>query len=223
MTVHDVARALPGIEELRDHCRGLAMLDAVLSPELDGRFHSFDAHGKEGERRASMRDGLGSEYTIVFSGAGAYVRGFDHTSPMSPWARMDVPAVWPGVLDDVPEVFHRYVTEPAFRDEHGVPSVTCCLWRRATDPAWRTGAIVFPEKADGDPDGADVLFELLVDRSPEAYAQWASEYYETPVDVAAVHHVLAGRPMTPEIVALLNPDVELAGLAEDIAQTGHPV
>ncbi|MET8563143.1 hypothetical protein ABZV75_22055 [Streptomyces flaveolus] len=93
MTVHDVARALPGIEELRDHCRGLAMLDAVLSPERDARFHSFDAHWKEGERIASMRDGLGSGFTVVFSGAGAYVRGFDHASPMSPWARMDVPAV----------------------------------------------------------------------------------------------------------------------------------
>ncbi|MEU7014479.1 hypothetical protein [Streptomyces sp. NPDC046385] len=28
MTVHDVARALPGIEELRDHSRALAALDA---------------------------------------------------------------------------------------------------------------------------------------------------------------------------------------------------
>ncbi|MET8563142.1 hypothetical protein ABZV75_22050 [Streptomyces flaveolus] len=126
------------------------------------------------------------------------------------------------MLDDVPEVFRRYVTEPAFRDEHGVPAVTCCLWRRATAPGWRTGVIVFPEKADGDPDGADVLFELLVDRSPEAYAQWASECYETPVDVAAVRQVLAGHPMTPEIAALLNPDVGPAGLAEDIARIGHP-
>ncbi|MGW3044440.1 hypothetical protein ACWC9T_31340 [Kitasatospora sp. NPDC001159] len=194
MTAHDVARALPGIDDLRDHCRSLAMLDAVLSPEWDSRFYSFDAHWDESEQMASMRDGMGTEYAIVFSAAGAYVRGFDHESLMSPWARMSIPTVWPGVLDDVPDVFRTYVTEPAFCDEDGVPTVTCCLWRGVTDTAWQTGVITFPEDGDGDPDGANVLFELLVDRSPEAYAAWASEYYETPVDVEAVRADSSTRP-----------------------------
>ncbi|WP_374778130.1 hypothetical protein OG756_40215 [Streptomyces sp. NBC_01310] len=222
MTAHDVARALPGIEDLRDHCRGLAMLDAVLSPEWDARYYSFDAHWDECEQMASMRDGSGGEYSIVFSAAGAFVRGFDHESLMSPWARMDTPRVWPGVLDDVPDAFRPYVTEPAFGYEDGVTTVTCCLWRGADETAWRTGTITFPEEGDGDPDGANVLFELLVDRSPEAYATWASEYYEMPVDIEAVRALLAQRPMTPEIVAVLNPDVELADLAEDISEIGYP-
>ncbi|MGW2210756.1 hypothetical protein [Streptomyces sp. NPDC001781] len=221
MTVHDVARALPGIEELRNHCRGLAMLDAVLSPEWDARFYSYDAHWGDGEQMASMRDGIGGEYSIVFSAAGAYVRGFDHESPMSPWARMDVPTVWPGVVDDVPEIFRPYVTEPAFCDEHGICTITCCLWRRATDPVWRTGAIAFPEKGDSAPDGADILFELLVDRTPEAYAKWASDYYEISIDVEAVRHVLAGHPLTAKILAAVNPDVELSDLAEDIVEIGY--
>jgi hypothetical protein len=221
VTAHDVARALPGIEELRDHCRGLAMLDAVLCPEGDGRYHFFDTARTEGERTASMRDGLGGEYAIVFSAAGACVRGFDHGSLMSPYARMDVPAVWPGVLDEVPDVFRRHVTDPAFRDEGGVPVVTCCLWRRAGEPAWRTGAVDFPEEGDGDPDGANMLFELLVDRSPEACAAWASDVHEIPVDVDAVRAVLDQRPLTPELVAALNPEITLADLAEDIAGIGY--
>ncbi|MFI8963388.1 hypothetical protein ACIGO8_14890 [Streptomyces sp. NPDC053493] len=222
MTVYDVARALPGIEELRDHCRGLAMLDAVLSPEWDGRYYSFDAHWAEGEETASMRNGSGDEYSVVFSAAGAYVRGFDHESLMSPWARMDVPEVWPGVLEPVPAVFRAYVTEPAFCEEGGVPTVTACLWRETTDAAWRTGTVDFPTEGDGDPDGADHLFALLVDRSPEAYAQWAADYYETEADAEAVRHVLALRPLTPEVVAALNPELSLADLAEDIAEIGYP-
>lgn len=198
------------------------MLEAVLSPEWDTRFYSFDACWGEGEQMASMRDGVGGEYSIVFSVDGTYVRGFDHASPMSPWARMDVPLVWPGVLDEVPKVFLPYIREPAFCEEDGVLTVTCCLWRQAADPVWRAGSIVFPETDDGDPDGADFLFALLVDRSPEVYAQWASEYYEVPVDVEAVRHILAGRPLTQEVVAALNPDVELAGLAEDITEIGYP-
>ncbi|MER5306813.1 hypothetical protein ABT034_03290 [Streptomyces sp. NPDC002773] len=214
MTVYDVARALPGIEELRDHCRGLAMVEAIVCPEWGDRYYSF------AKEVALMRDGQGDEYTIVFSPAGALVHGFAHEAPMSPWARMDVPEVWPGVLDGVPEVFRPYVPE----EEQGEsPAVTACLWRETTDPVWRTGTIDFPAEGDGEPDGSDTLFELLLDRSAEAYAEWATDYYETSLDLEAVRHVLALRPLTPEIVAALNPDVELADLAETIAETGYPV
>ncbi|MFD5326595.1 hypothetical protein [Streptomyces sp. NPDC127092] len=213
VTVYDVARALPGIEELRDHCQGLAMLDAVLSPEWDGRYFSF------AKDVASMRDGQGDEYTIVFSAAGAYVEGFAHEAPMSPWARLDDPEVWPGVLDDVPDVFLPCVSTA---EDGYAPAVTACLWRELHDSAWRTGTIAFPTWGDGDPDGAGHLFGLLVDRSAEAYAAWASDYYETEVDVDAVRHVLGLRPLTREVVAALNPDAALADLAEDIAEIGYP-
>lgn len=223
MTVYDVARALPGIGELSDHCRGLAMLEAVLSPEWEDRYYSFDARWSENEQMASMRDGQGDEYAIVFSSAGAYIRGFAHESPMSPWASMDAdPEPWPGVLDSVPEVFRPHVEESAFSDEDGVPVITACLWREAADTAWRAGTIDFPEWGDGEPDGSDTVFELLVDRSAEAYAAWASNYYETPVDVEAVRHVLALRPLTPEVVSALNPSADPAALAEDAEEIGYP-
>ncbi|SNR93431.1 hypothetical protein SAMN05216276_1001307 [Streptosporangium subroseum] len=44
MTVHEVAAQLPEIPVLRAHCRALAMLDAILSPEWEYRYHSADAH-----------------------------------------------------------------------------------------------------------------------------------------------------------------------------------
>ncbi|WP_308404085.1 hypothetical protein [Streptomyces sp. SKN60] len=214
MTVYDVARALPGIGELRDHCRGLAMLEAVLSPEWADRYYSF------AEDTALMRDGQGDEFRMVFSAAGAYAEGFAHEAPMSPWARTDDPEVWPGVLDSVPEAFRPYVSSPEAGEP--VPAVTACLWREPADPAWRTGTIDFPARGDDEPDGADHLFELLVDRSAEAYAEWAADYYETEVDVAAVRHVLALEPLTQEVVTALNPELELADLAEDIAEIGYP-
>ncbi|MEV6249615.1 hypothetical protein AB0M38_25940 [Streptomyces sp. NPDC051742] len=223
MTVYDVARTLPGIEELRDRSRGLAMLDAVLSPDWEGRYYSFDAHWSESEQLASMRDGSGGEYTIVLSPAGAFARVFDHESPLSPYGPLADGQTWPGVLDGVPEAFREYLTEPAFTDEDGVHVTTACLWREPTDTAWRTGPVDFAD-LDGheDPDGSGRLLHLLTDRSAEAYATWASDYYETPVDLDAVRHVLALRPLTPETVAALNPKVELADLADDIAEIGYP-
>lgn len=224
MTVYDVARALPGIEELRDHSRGLAMLEAVLCPEWESRYYSFDAHWSETEQLASMKDGSGDEYTIVLSPAGAFARVFAHESPLSPFGELADGMTWPGVVDGVPEVFREYLTEPAFTDEDGVHVTTACLWRETGDTAWHTGPVEFPD-LDGheDPDGSEVLLRLLVDRSAEAYATWASDYYETPVDLAAVRHVLALRPLTAEVVAALNPDVDLAALADDIAEIGYPV
>ncbi|MFB7460302.1 hypothetical protein [Streptomyces sp. NPDC056188] len=220
VTVHDVARQLPEIAVLREHCRSLAILEAVLSPEWEDRCHSFDDHWSEQESMASMRNGSGDEYSIVFSPAGAYVRGFDHESPMSPYAE-DGP--WPGVLDEVPEVFRPCVEEPAFSDEDGMPVVTACMWQETGDGGWRAGAIDFPDAATEDPDGAGHLFHLLVDRSPEAFRRWAEGYYEVPVGLEAVRHVFASRPLTEEVVRALNSEIGLAELVEDLAEIGCPM
>ncbi|MEU7722702.1 hypothetical protein [Streptomyces tibetensis] len=219
MTVHDVARHLPEIAVLREHCRSMAVLEAVLSPERESRRHSFDDHWSETESMASMRSGSGDEYAIVFSVAGAYVRGFDHESSMSPYAD-DGP--WPGVLDEVPEVFRPYVEEPAFSDEDGMPLVTACTWRETADDRWKAGTIDFPDATSEDPDGAGYLFQLLVDRTPEAFQRWAEDYYEVPVDLKAVHHVFCSRPLTEEVVRALSPEIVLADLSEDIAEIGYP-
>ncbi|KAK1184454.1 hypothetical protein B7755_044000 [Streptomyces sp. NBS 14/10] len=219
MTVHDIARQLPEIAVLRDHCRSMAMLEAVLSPEWADRYYSFDAHWSESESMASMRNGSGDEYSIVFSAAGAYIRGFAHESPMSPYAE-DGP--WPGVLDDVPEVFRACVEEPAFSDEDGMPVITACIWREPGDDGWKTGTIDFPEEATGDPDGAEYLFPLLVDRSAEAFQRWAEDYYEVPVNLQAVRHVLSSRPLNKGMVSTLNAEITLTNLAEDITRIGYP-
>jgi hypothetical protein len=219
VTVYDVARQLPAIGELRDLCRSLAMLDAILSPDWERRYYSMNAGWADGEEMASMRNGSGDEYSIVFSAAGAYVRGFDHESPMSPYGNDGEP--WPGVIDEVPEAFKPFVEEPAFMDHHDVAVVTACMWRGATDDQWHHGTIDFPEGRD-DPDGATYLFELQVNRSPEAFQRFAEDYYEVPVDLGAVIQVYALQPLDQQLVSLLNPEVSLGDLAEDISEIGYP-
>ncbi|MFF3439826.1 hypothetical protein [Streptosporangium sp. NPDC002721] len=198
---------------LRDLCRSMAVLEAVLNPEWESRYHSFDAAWRPGEEMASMRNGSGDEYAIVFSAAGAYIRGFDHEAVMSPYAN-DGP--WPGVLDSVPAVFRHCVEEPAFCQEDGMPAVTACLWREAGDDRWRVGEIEYPD-GERDPNGAAHLFELLVDPSAEAFRRFAEDYYEVPVDLDAVRHVHALRPLTQAVVTVLNADLTLKDLAEDLA------
>ncbi|MEU0853238.1 hypothetical protein ABZ387_35695 [Streptomyces flaveolus] len=218
MTVYDVAGRLASIAGLRNVCRSMAMLDAILSPGWEGRHYSFNASWSGGGEMAGMQNGSGDEYSIVFSTAGAYVRGFDHEAPMSPYGNDGEP--WPGVVDDVPEVFQPFVGEPAFTDEYGVPVVTACLWRGIADDRWQHGVIDFPVGCS-DPDGASRLFALLVDRSPEAFWRFAEDYHEVRVDLEAVRDVYALRPLS-QLVSSLNPEVTLSDLAKDIAEIGYP-
>lgn len=217
MTVHDVARALPDVPVLRDLCRSMAMLEAVLNPDGE-RYYSFSATWSQTREIASMRNGSGDEFDIVFSEAGAYVRGFDHESPMSPYVN-DVP--WPGVVDSVPEVFQDCVVEPAFTDD-GVPSVTACLWREAGSDRWQAGEIDFPD-GHADPDGSDRLFQLLTDPTPEAFQRFAEDYYETAVDIEAVRHVYALGRLGRETVRALNSTVPWVAVADAAAAIGYAV
>lgn len=222
MTAHDLARSLPGIAELRDHCRALAMAEAIVNPAADDRYYDFRPTWDDGEEAALMDNGSGDEYAVVFSAAGAFIRGFDHESRMSPYRTGPGGglAPWPGVVDMVPAVFRPYVDEPAFGDGDGTPLVTVCVWRTHDDETWQVGTIDYPADTPGDPDGAAFLFALLLDRTPEAFKEFADDYYEVDLHLAALRHVFAQRPLTDEIVRTLNPDASLADLAEDITAIG---
>ncbi|WP_432867414.1 hypothetical protein [Microbispora rosea] len=218
--VFEVIQRLPSISIVRDRCRAMAMLDAIMSPEWALRYYSFNCRWSPNEEMASMRDGSGNEYSIIFSQAGAYARGFDHESPMSPY-RVNPPMPWPGLLDTVPEVFHSQVTEPAFCDEAGIPLATVCFWREYGDVAWREGTIKSMPEAAKDDGSVEWLFDVLLDGRPEAYQEFAEEYYGVAVNLEAVRSVYALQPLTQSIVSVLNPEVDLASLEEDLAEIGY--
>jgi hypothetical protein len=217
VTVHDVARVLPDVATLRDRCRALAMLDGILSPEWESRYYSFDSQWAPGEEMASMRNGQGDAWSIVFSPAGAFVRGFDHESPMSPAVNDD--ELWPGLVDAVPGVFSGCVTEPAF-SFNGVLEATVCLWRRDGDDRWHVGDIEFPDGVD--PDGADRLFAAVMDATPTAYQRFAEDYFEEALDSDAVREIFALRPLTDDVVRRLNSALTVGDLADDVAAIGYP-
>ncbi|MER5419514.1 hypothetical protein [Streptosporangium roseum] len=200
----------------------MAVLDAIMSPEWEYRFYSFDSQWSPDQEVASMRDGCGNDYSIVFSPTGAYARGFDHESPMSPY-RVTPPVPWPGLFDGVPEAFRPLATEPAFSDQDGTPRETVCFWREQADTEWRSGAIEALPEGVKDDRSAKWLFDVLVDGRPEAYQQFAEEYYEVMVNIGAVRHIYALQPLTQNVVSSLNPDVNLSSLEGDLAQIGYPV
>jgi hypothetical protein len=77
---------LPDIDALRRLSQSLAMLDAIISPQWEFRYYSFNSTWGSGEMMASMRNGSGDDYFLLFNAAGAILKGFAHESPMTPSA-----------------------------------------------------------------------------------------------------------------------------------------
>lgn len=206
--------SLPDVESLKRLSQSLAMLDAIMSPDWEDRYYSYNSKWSEGEMMASMRDGSGDEYFILFSSHGAIIKGFAHESPMSPFAD-EPPKVWRGVLENVPSEFQGFLSEPAFEIE----ATTFCIWRKYSDSSWQVGDIDYPE--GDDPDGSEDLLSIL-DCKPKTYQNFAAEYFEEDIPLVAVKHIYAHKPLTDDIISKLNPEVSKDDLQDDIEEIGYP-
>jgi hypothetical protein len=206
---------LPEIGVLRRLMQSLAMLDAILSPDWEYRYFSFNCGWGPGEQMGSMRDGQGNHYFSLFNGSGCWLKGFDHEAPTSPFARTP-PKIAPGVLVGVPVDFASCLTEPAFI----MPETTFCIWRRRGDTKWQRGPV---DLSDGsrDPDGSEGLLRYL-DGRPSTYHQWAEDYYGRSLSLAAVESIYAFRPLEPGVVRELNSSVPLEALIADAREIGFP-
>ena len=207
-------RSLPDIEDLRKLTQSLAMLDAIISPEWEYRYYSFNSKWNEGEMMASMRNGSGDEYFILFDSHGAIMKGFDHESAMSPWSAEEE-KVWPGIFNDVPEEFQSFLSEPAF----SIQESTFCIWRRYIDSSWQVGTINYPD--EDDPDGSEHLLSIL-DGQPSTYKEFAESYYEKPLDLEAIELIYKHAPLTNEIIARLNGEPTLESLITDVEEIAYP-
>ena len=207
--------AMPQVPQLKRLWQSLAMLDAILEPEWSLRYYSFDALWAKEQQTAWMRDGSGDDYAILFSDDGrTMIKGFAHECAMSPH-RCDPPALWPGVIDDLPSNFAEFWSEPAFASA----DATFCLWHTPEDDAWQRGAIEFPDGED--PDGSAALLAIL-DGKPETYRQWAQGYYECELDLSAIKRIYRHHSLTEELVFSLNADADLTDVLEDATTIGYP-
>ncbi len=205
---------LPEIAAMQSLTQTWAMLDAILCPEREDRYFTFDAHWGAGEMLAAMDNGSGDDWFLLFNAQGAILKGFSHEAAMTPYKR-NPRTVWPGVLDAVPPAFADFLAEPAF----GIENTTFCIWRLKDDRQWQRGPIDYPEGRD--PDGSEFLLDALP-LTPDKYHAWAADYYEREIDKASVEALFAGEPLVDGIVEALEGEVGSGELAADIETIGYP-
>jgi hypothetical protein len=208
---------LPSVIRLRNAFQSMAMLDAIIMPEWQDRYYSFQAEHPEDTDISFglMRNGSGDDLHAIFGRAGCLIRGFAHEYEMSPY-RETPPKVFPGVLDDIPSEFADC---RAALDSSWWETITFCIWRRHSDAAWHVGRIDFPPIPD--PDGSEFLLSAY-DGKPESYQTWAESYYQPhSISLAAVRWVFEHRPLNEEIVRELNPQQSMTELDQEIRQIGY--
>jgi hypothetical protein len=206
---------LPSIPKLKCLTKSLAVLDAIVEAEWQYRYYSFNSKWAVKEQMASMRDGCGNEWFCVFSESGAFLKGFDHESPMSPWA-VDPERIWPGILDQLPQQFRPFANEPAFSPE----ATTFCVWRSPSDDTWHSGKIEFPPGHE-DPDGSVDLLSML-EGVPQQYQSWAESYYGREIRLELVEHIYRHRELTEQVIRGLNVTRDVQELASELVEIGYP-
>jgi hypothetical protein len=202
---------LPDIETLRRLTKSLAMLDAIICPEWLYRYYSYNSKWGDNKEMASMRDGCGDDWFLLFDENGAALKGFAHESPFA----KDVSLI-SRIQKTVPSVFASFLHEPAFTMDRA----SFCIWRRFTDQKWNVvsplGGYVLPEQ-----DGSAELIGIF-DGNPESYKNWATDYYEREVPLVAVKAIYEHQPLSEQLVANLNPDISLSDTYADALEIGYP-
>jgi hypothetical protein len=198
---------VPSIHALKNLTQSLAMLDAIIERDWDGRYYSFNAHWAIGQQLASMRNGEGDEWFCIFTPAGALLKGLYHESAMT--------LPWPLVLESVPAVFKPVSVEPAFSIEY----TTFCIWRTYRDDHWHNASIFY--RRGDDPDGSALMLAIL-DGNPATYQRWAENYYKRSIRLSSVERIYAHQQLTNDIVRSLNAQISISDLAQDIAKIGYP-
>ena len=121
-------KPLPRPESVRRTAMAIATLDLILSPEREYRYYSYNSRWTDGEEMASMRDGEGDEWFLLFLDSGwCGLKGLDHESAAA--KSNDLPAkvqaALPGELDE-------FRDEPAFAWE----DTSFCYWFDPSHAEW---------------------------------------------------------------------------------------
>jgi hypothetical protein len=205
---------LPEPEDLIRRTKALAALDLILSPVWEDRYYSFNSRWATGEQLASMRNGCGDEWWIVFHDSGwAALKGLGHDSPAWQAGRSRLAAE---LRSAIPAALSGFATEPAFRWDQ----TSFAAYRRPSDDDW-----LWPKEATAfaNMNGGEDEFLSLLAGGPEDYVDYAANYFEVDLPPAIVEAIFDLLPITPEMVHLLNPEVSLADIDEQLhGEIGYP-
>lgn len=189
----------------------LALLDAIICPEVEYRYFSYDPMFSAGQHVAAMKNGEGDHWYLHLSSAGAIIKGHVQELPRAESRAMALQA-----QATVPEDFAALLHEPAFM----MDSVSFCYWRRAMDAGWTQ--LAHPDaRMQHRYDGSEDYLSILL-APASCYYEYAADYFECEPPLASIEHLFAHAPLTASVVKSLNPQMSLGDALEAASMIGYP-
>lgn len=185
------------IKYLKDKLKSLAAAEAIVEPEWEYRYFSYDSNWAPGEEMASMRDGSGGHWFVLFQ---ENQIGYKCISPDD------------GLIDNIQEVesripdkYREFIEEPAFyRGE------ATAIWLFEGDAWIKHGKESVKYIVD---------LEQVIEWTVDDYKEWAEEYYERNVDLEALKLVFDHK-ISDRVVKKLNENLSISDIREDLEQIG---
>ena len=192
--------AIPPSSVVRSRFQALAMLDAVLMPDWESRYFSFNSKWGNNEMMASMRNGEGDEYFFLFSKEGVAGKIFCHDIGEIETAK--------AILARVPNKFSSFLTEAAFR----LQEITYCLWQTSGDSKWEISP----------PVQGEIPLLAFIQSNGEYYREWAEGYYEKETPSHFIEAIFAHQPLTDKLLSILPQKRVIGDLIADASEIGYP-
>lgn len=189
-------RTINMIEKLKNRLKQLAILDAIIEPEWEYRYYSYNSTWSDDSEMASLRNGSGGEWFLLFEQDNV---SFKCTSPDD-----GIEKNFENIIRLVPKRFNSMINEPAFSMDYG-----SCIWY-LEDNQWIKL-------------GNEIKFlpnpETIQKMSVNDYCQYAEDYFEKTVDSKFVDLIFNGN-FSIDLARGINPSLDLETLSQDIIEIG---
>jgi hypothetical protein len=196
-------------------CRALSLAEASLNANAASRWHTLERVGADAWV-CRIDDGSGNQAVMSFSPPGAVIRGFDHESPLSPWAREPM-QLWPGLEDGLPEALRRTPTIMI----GDIESVTFCIWWARGAGQWSVGTVEPPRGDYADPDGSEYL--LRPTSGVEEAHRFLTEYYELDLSGEMVSELFSEAPLDGGLLGQLAVRRSASDVQAEAARLSYPL
>ncbi len=196
----DNINKLPSISEVKRISQSLALLDAIIMPEWELRYFSFDCHWDGEEMMASMKNGSGNEYFLLFNKHGVIGKVFIKNMQLSENEKKEL-------FTKIPSLYESFKQEEAF----SLDNISFFFWRSNNENSWVS-----------EPMTENLFYLNFLTGNPNIYKEWAEEYYEKKFNIDVIQDIFLHKPLTTEIISKLNTEIKIEDLSEDLEEIGYP-
>ncbi len=199
--------SLPDRHKLKEICKSISVIDAILSKDWIDRYYTYNSKWAESEEFGSIKNGEGDEILILFRKDGCVINGMTHEYYPKDKGKLTI---------GLPKIYSEFIFgEPV----HSI-GTTFCIWTN-NENVWQIGE---PENFD---DGSEEMLKIF-DGNPQTYIDWATDYYEDGFVVnentlKVVSDIYQGTVLTKSMVLTINKDIDhWQQLQEDLVEINYP-